>query len=344
MVAGEGSGSRWRRRGRWKRAATRLCVACFCCKFAAISQGPKIASSQPLFYTTATMLRRSVGLARLSAYGRRFSSQPLAALASSGLHLPQECIGLDASAAALIGLPSLPLPPPSPPPAFPELAAGAAEALAPAAAGATSGASPELIAAALDPTPFKAPASSAAADAPSDDAPMATAADATAADTTTAAPADAAAADSAAALQPFFTPEPVGPLPVGPGPITSASFGPSLPLGPDGSVLHTVPVPVLTSGPDAPTAQMLSEAAALTVRDGGRIFSYPMAGIEYLITGVSHAFITFYCSRASVLETLLGSKETDSHGRTVVEGQPRTAYGMRTHGAASAAGFEALRN
>jgi len=37
-----------------------------------------------------------------------------------------------------------------------------------------------------------------------------------------------------------------------------------------------------------------------------------------------------------------GSKETDSRGRTVAEGEPRTAYGMRTHGAASAACFEAL--
>ena len=37
-------------------------------------------------------------------------------------------------------------------------------------------------------------------------------------------------------------------------------------------------------------------------------------------------------------------KKTDSRGRTVAKGQPRTAYGMRAHGAASAAGFEALRN
>jgi len=40
----------------------------------------------------------------------------------------------------------------------------------------------------------------------------------------------------------------------------------------------------------------------------------------------------------------LFAKETDFFGRTVAEGWPRTAYGMWTHGAASAAGFEALRN
>ena len=38
------------------------------------------------------------------------------------------------------------------------------------------------------------------------------------------------------------------------------------------------------------------------------------------------------------------SRETDSRGRIVAESKARTAYSMRTHGAASAAGFELSRN
>jgi len=38
------------------------------------------------------------------------------------------------------------------------------------------------------------------------------------------------------------------------------------------------------------------------------------------------------------------AKETDSRGRTVAKRKTRAAYSMRTHGVASAAKFEALRN
>ena len=48
--------------------------------------------------------------------------------------------------------------------------------------------------------------------------------------------------------------------------------------------------------------------------------------------------------RLSICDLVLVVCVCVSRGLTVAEGLPRTAYDMRAHGAASAAGFEALRN